>query len=140
MPEPPVARKVPKVDVVHGDVRQDDYSWLREKDSPDVIAYLEAENAYTDALMRPLAGFQEALYREMLARIKEDDQSVPYRYGSWLYYSRTETGKQYPIYCRKRTPDEPETVTLDLNALAEGHAFLSLGAYAVSDDGRWLAY
>src|SRR5881394_1125479 len=105
MPEPPVARKVPKVDVVHGDVRQDDYYCLREKDSPDVIAYLEAENAYTDALMRPLAGFQEALYREMLARIKEDDQSVPYRYGSWLYYSRTETGKQYAIHCRKRAPD-----------------------------------
>src|SRR2546423_10000744 len=102
MPEPLVAKKAPKIDVVHGDVRQDDYFWLRENDSPDVITYLEAENAYADALMGPLAGFQEALYREMLARIKEDDQSVPYRYGSWLYYSRTETGKQYAIHCRKR--------------------------------------
>ena len=140
MPQPPVARKVPKVDVLHGDVRQDDYFWLREKDSPDVTAYLESENAYTDAVMKPTEAFQEALYREMLARIKEDDQSVPYPYGGWLYYSRTETGKQYAIHCRKAAPDAPEHVTLDLNALAEGHPFLALGAYAVSDDGRWLAY
>ena len=140
MPQPPVARKIPKVDVVHGDVRQDDYHWLREKDSPEVTAYLEAENAYADAVLQPTEAFQTSLYKEMLARIKEDDQSVPYPYGGWLYYSRTETGKQYPIHCRKRTPDAPEEVTLDLNALAVGHAFLSLGAYAVSDDGRWLAY
>jgi oligopeptidase B len=140
VPQPPVARKVPKVDVLHGDVLQDDYFWLREKDSPDVTAYLESENAYTDAVMKPTEAFQEALYREMLARIKEDDQSVPYPYGGWLYYSRTETGKQYAIHCRKAAPDAPEHVTLDLNALAEGHEFLALGAYAVSDDGRWLAY
>jgi oligopeptidase B len=140
VPQPPVARKVPKVDVVHGDVRQDDYHWLREKDSPEVTAYLQAENAYADAVLQPTEAFQTSLYKEMLARIKEDDQSVPYPYGGWLYYSRTETGKQYPIHCRKRTPNAPEEVTLDLNALAVGHAFLSLGAYAVSDDGRWLAY
>jgi oligopeptidase B len=138
--QPPVARKVPKIDVVHGDVRQDDYFWLRDKDSADVTAYLESENAYTDAVMKPTEAFQEALYREMLARIKEDDQSVPYPYGGWLYYSRTETGKQYAIHCRKAAPDGPEQVTLDLNALAEGHPFLALGAYTVSDDGRWLAY
>ncbi|PYM23816.1 MAG: oligopeptidase B [Candidatus Rokuibacteriota bacterium] len=140
MPQPPVAKKVPKVTVIHGDVLQDDYHWLREKDSPDVIAHLEAENAYAEALTKPTTAFRESLYREMLARIKEDDQSVPYPFGGWLYYSRTETGKQYPIYCRKRAADAPEQITLDLNALAEGHAFLSLGAYAVSDDGRWLAY
>jgi oligopeptidase B len=140
VPQPPVARKLPKIDVVHGDARQDDYHWLREKDSPDVTAYLEAENAYADAVLQPTEAFRTSLYKEMLARIKEDDQSVPYPYGGWLYYSRTETGKQYPIHCRKRAPDAPEEVTLDLNALAVGHAFLSLGAYAVSDDGRWLAY
>ena len=140
MPAPPVAKKVPKVTVIHGDVLQDDYAWLREKDSPDVIAHLEAENAYAEALTKPTTAFRESLYREMLARIKEDDQSVPYPFGGWLYYSRTETGKQYPIYCRKRAADAPEQITLDVNALAEGHAFLSLGAYAVSDDGRWLAY
>jgi oligopeptidase B len=138
--EPPVAPRVPRVDAVHGDLRQDDYFWLRDKDSPEVTTYLEAENAYADTLLKPTEAFQESLYREMLARIKEDDQSVPYREGDWLYYSRTETGKQYPIYCRKRAPDAPETVVLDLNALAQGHAFLALGAYTVSDDGRWLAY
>jgi oligopeptidase B len=139
-PAPPVAKKVPKVAVVHGDVRQDDYFWLRDKDAPDVTAYLESENAYTDVVMKSTEAFQDALYREMLARIKEDDTSVPYPYSGWLYYSRTETGKQYAIHCRKRAPDAPEQVTLDLNALAEGHEFLALGAYAVSDDGRWLAY
>jgi oligopeptidase B len=137
---PPIAKKIPKLDVVHGDVRQDDYFWLRDKDSPDVIAYLEAENAYTDTVMTSTAAFQDALYREMLARIKEDDTSVPYPDGGWLYYSRTETGKQYAIHCRKRADEAPEEVTLDLNALAVGHEFLSLGAYTVSDDGRWLAY
>jgi oligopeptidase B len=137
---PPVARKIPKIDVVHGDVRQDDYFWMRDKDSPEVTAYLEAENAYTDGVMKATEPFQEALYREMLARIKEDDQSVPYLYGGWLYYSRTETGKQYPIHCRTPGADGPEQVTLDLNAMAEGHPFLALGAYTVSDDGRWLAY
>jgi oligopeptidase B len=139
-PTPPVARKVPKIDVIHGDVRQDDYFWLREKDSPDVTAYLESENAYADAVVKATEAFQDTLYREMLARIKEDDTSVPYPYGGWLYYSRTETGKQYAIHCRRRGLDAPEEVTLDLNALAEGHEFLSLGAYAVSDDGHWLAY
>ncbi len=139
-PTPPVARKVPKVDVVHGDVRQDDYFWLREKDSPDVTAYLESENAYADAVVKATEAFQDTLYREILARIKEDDTSVPYPYGGWLYYSRTETGKQYAIHCRRRGLDAPEEVTLDLNALAEGHEFLSLGAYTVSDDSHWLAY
>ena len=139
-PTPPVARRAPKVDTIHGDVRSDDYFWLREKDSPEVTAYLESENAYTDAVTKPTEAFQDALYREMLARIKEDDTSVPYPYGGWLYYSRTETGKQYAIHCRTRGSDEPEQVTLDLNALAAGHEFLALGAYAVSDDGRWLAY
>jgi len=139
-PVPPVARKVAKVDIVHGDARQDDYFWLRDKDSPDATAYLQSENAYTDAIMKPTEAFQDALYREMLARIKEDDTSVPYPEGGWLYYSRTETGKQYAIHCRRRGADAPEEVTLDLNALAEGHEFLALGAFTVSDDGRWLAY
>jgi oligopeptidase B len=138
---PPVARTIPKIDVVHGDRRQDDYDWLRHKDDPEVRAYLEAENAYADACLQPTAAFQEALYREMLGRIKEDDQTVPYRRGDHFYYSRTEKGKQYPILCRKTgSLDAPEEVTLDLNVLAEGHAFLSLGALAVSDDGHRLAY
>src|SRR5262252_7117493 len=83
---PPVAKKVPVVTELHGDRRQDEYAWLRGKDEPEVTAYLEAENAYSDAVMKPTVEFQEALYKEMLARIKEDDQSVPYVYGGWLYY------------------------------------------------------
>jgi oligopeptidase B len=138
---PPTARKLPRTDVVHGDVRQDDYYWMREKDDPEVTAYLTAENAYADAVMKPTAPFQEALYAEMLARIKEDDQSVPYRLRGHYYYSRTEKGKQYPIYCRRTgSLEAPEQVMLDLNRLAEGHPFLALGAAAVSDDGRRLAY
>src|SRR5215813_5951399 len=138
---PPVAKRVPKVDVVHGDRREDEYFWLRDKDSPEVTAYLEAENAHTDAIMKGTEAFQDALYKEMLARIKEDDSTVPYRRGRHVYYSRTETGKQYPIYCRRRDePGAPEEITLDLNRMAEGHAFLSLGLYTVSDDARLLAY
>ena len=141
LPTPPVAKKIPKVDTVHGDLRQDDYAWLRQKDDPEVLAYLRAENDYTEAVMKPTEAFQAALYAEMLARIKEDDQTVPYRRGAHFYYSRTEKGKQYPIYCRKAgSVEAPEEVTLDLNRLAEGHPFLSLGASAVSDDGNLLAY
>ena len=138
--QPPQARRMSHVTPVHGEQLEDDYFWLREKTDPEVVAYLEAENAHTERVMKPTEPLQEALYREMLARIKEDDASVPYRFGEWLYYSRTETGKQYPIYCRKRGEDAPEEVTLDLNALAAGHAFCALGVYAISDDGRRLAY
>jgi oligopeptidase B len=136
----PVARRIPKVDVVHGERRVDDYAWMRDKADPAVAAYLEAENAYADAAMASTTPLQETLYREMLGRILETDMGVPYRKGDFLYYSRTEEGKQYPIYCRKRGVDAPEEVTLDLNALAAGHTFMSLGAYAVSDDGAFLAY
>ena len=106
---PPIARRIRHVALVHGEPLEDDYFWLREKADPAVAAYLEAENAHTEQVMKATERLQEALYREMLARIKEDDTSVPYRFGEWLYYSRTETGKQYPIYCRKRDqPDAPE--------------------------------
>jgi oligopeptidase B len=140
-PKPPAAKRLSRTTEVHGERRVDDYSWLREKDDPDVRAYLEAENAYTDAVMRPTEAFQEALYREMLARIKETDEEVPYRKGGFFYYSRTEQGKQYSICCRKEgSLEAEEEVTLDLNRLAEGKPFLSLGAYQVSDDGALLAY
>jgi oligopeptidase B len=138
---PPIAPRVPKAQVIHGDKREDDYDWLRQKTDSAVVAYLHAENAYSDAVMKPTEAFQDALYSEMLARIKEDDSSVPARRGRYLYYSRTEKGKQYPIYCRKlESVDAPEEVTLDLNVLAEGKPFISLGAYQVSDDGDLLAY
>ncbi|HXG15870.1 MAG TPA: S9 family peptidase [Calidithermus sp.] len=140
-PRPPAAPRRPTVFTLHGDRFQDDYAWLRRKDDPEVLAYLAAENAYTDAVMQATAPLQAALYQEMLARIKEDDSTVPYRRGRHLYYSRTEKGKQYPIYCRRAEhPDAPEEVTLDLNRLAEGHPYIALGVYTVSDDGRRLAY
>jgi len=138
---PPVAQKVPKVDVVHGDRREDDYAWLRDKQDPAVKAYLEDENLWADAIMRPTEGLQASLYKEMLSHIKETDVNVPYRKKGFFYYSRTEEGKQYPIYCRKKgSLDAPEQVTLDLNALAEKEKFMALGASTVSDDGRLLAY
>ena len=141
MPKAPMAKKVPKDVTVQGDKRIDDYFWLREKNNPDVLSYLEAENAYTDAYMKPTAAFQEALYKEMLGRIKQTDLAVPYKLGDYWYYSRTEEGKQYPIYARKKgSMDAKEEITLDLNEMAKGLKFLAIGAYAISDDGNLLAY
>ena len=139
--QPPVAKKIPKLDIVHGDSREDDYFWLRDKENPEVARYLEAENAYSDAVMRETEAFQEALYEEMLGRIQETDVNVPYRRDGFFYYSRTEAGKQYPIHCRKQgSLEAPEETLVDLNALAEGKEFLSLGALVASDKGRLLAY
>ncbi len=138
---PPIAKIDPKTDTLHGDTRTDSYFWMREKSDPEVTAYLEAENAYTDAVLAPTKELQETLYAEMKGRIQETDLSVPYKYGDYFYYSRTEEGKQYPAACRKRgSLNAPEEVTLDLNVLAEGHSYLGLGAYEVSDDGNLLAF
>ena len=138
---PPIAGKMSKVDTVHGDRREDPYYWLREKTNPDVVSYLEAEDAYTDRMMAHTEPFQEVLYKEMVGRIKETDFSVPYRRGDYWYYSRTEQGRQYPIHARKRgRTDGIEEITLDLNELAEGQDFLQLWTYDVSDDARLLVY
>jgi oligopeptidase B len=137
---PPVARRDSKQTTLHGDVRVDDYFWLREKESPEVISHLEAENRYADEVMRDTEELQGALYREMVSRIQESDVSAPYAIGEWLYYHRTEKGKQYPIYCRKKSPDAPEQVLLDLNTLSAGKEFIALGSFEVSDDGNLLAY
>ncbi len=138
---PPVAKKIPKVDTVHGDVRVDHYFWMREKTNPEVIAYLESENEYTESVMKPTEEFQALLYKEILGRIKQTDLSVPYKYGQYWYYTRTEEGKQYPFYCRKHgSMAGDEEITLDLNELAKGHLFLGLGLYKISDDGNLLLY
>ena len=138
---PPVARVVPKIDTLHGEIREDDYFWLRDKQSPDVRAYLEAENAYTTAEMKHTEALQEQLYRELLGRIKETDLSVPYRDHGFWYYTRTEQGKSYPIYCRRQGAlDAPEEVILDQNALAQGKKFDALGGVDMSPDGRLLLY
>jgi oligopeptidase B len=138
---PPVASKTPKTDTTNGDMRIDNYFWLREKKNPAVISYLESENAYTEAFMKPTTELQQKLYTELIGRIKQTDLSVPYKLGDYYYYTRTEEGKQYAIYCRKRgSLDAKEEITLDVNDLAKGLKFMSIGAYNVSDDGNLLAY
>ena len=145
-PIPPVARKEHTETELHGVVLADDYAWLRDKQNPEVTAYLEAENAYAEAVMEPLAGLRDELYQEMLSHVKQTDVSVPYRDGGWWYYTRTEEGLQYGIHCRKRGgaagpgEDAAEEVLLDGNELAKGHAFFSIGETDITDDGRWLAY
>jgi oligopeptidase B len=147
--QPPVALRESVEHVIHGDRRVDHYAWLRHKNDPRVTAYVQEENVFADAFLKPSQSFQETLYQEMLGRIQQTDLSVPYLLRSYSYYTRTEEGKQYPIHCRTQEPPSPaghaanpanEEILLDLNALAEGHPFLGLGSFAVSDDNRLLAY
>jgi oligopeptidase B len=135
------------VSLWHGEKVNDPFFWLREKSNPEVIKYLEAENAYTAAMTKQIQPFAEALYQEMLGRIKQTDLNVPTLRGPYYYYSRTQEGKQYPIQCRKKATDDgsfnesaAEEVLLDLNELAKGLKFISLGAFSVSDDANLLAY
>ena len=136
-----MARSVPKIDKLHGETRVDNYYWLREKTNPDVIAYLEAENEYTEASMKHTGALQETLYTEMLGRIKETDTDVPYQKDGYWYYSRTEQGKSYPIFCRRKgSLDAAEEIFLDQNELARGQKFHALGGWDVSPDGTKLLY
>ncbi len=138
---PPLAKKNPKEIVTHGDKRVDDYFWLREKTNSEVTAYLEAENAYTDAIMSPTKPLQETLYKEILGHLKETDSSAPLKRGDYFYYSRTEEGKSYPIHCRKHgSLSAPEEIILDVNDLAKGHSFFQIGAAVLADDNKLLAY
>ena len=139
--QPPMTEKKTKITKIHDYTTTDDYFWLREKTNPEVIAHLEAENTYAEAMMKPTAVLQDKLYKEMVGHIKETDVSVPYRWGNYLYYTRTEQGKQYPINCRKEgSLDAKEEVVLDQNELAKGLKFFSVGAFVPSDDGNLLAY
>jgi oligopeptidase B len=141
MPAPPVAPRADHREVRHGATVNDDYFWLREKSSPKTVQYLEAENAYTEAMTKGIQPFADALYKEMLARIKQTDLSVPTPRHGYLYYSRTEEGKQYPIQCRRKgNMQAPEEVLLDLNELGKDHKFVGLGGFTVSDDQNLLAY
>jgi oligopeptidase B len=139
---PPVAPKIPKDVSVHGDRRIDDYFWLRDRTNPAVIDYLRSEDAYTEAVMAPTKPLRDRLYAEMLGRIKETDSSAAHPDGAWLYYSRTEQGKQYRIFCRRprAAGQAPEQVLVDLNALGAGSKFIAIGQFQVSDDGNLLAY
>lgn len=142
--KPPIAKKEPKVLKIHGYEIVDNYFWLRDrndKKNPEIIKYLEEENAYTEAYTKPHAAFADNLYKEMLGRIKQTDLSVPYKQGGYWYFNRTEEGKQYPVYMRSRSKDgkDPEII-LDQNRMAEGHKFFSIGEFDVSDDGNILAF
>ena len=140
-PQLPAAPRKPVEHRIHGDVRVDEYSWLREKDNPEVIQHLEAENANTKAVLQPTEAFQEQLYQEMLSRIQQTDLSVPYQLRGYLYFTKTEEGKQYPLHFRQgKEQNNAEELLLDLNVLAEGYSFLGLGVFQVSDDNRLLAY
>ena len=138
--QPPRPERRPVEVELHGDVRVDEYAWLRGKDDPAVKAHLDAENRHLAARMGHTDELQKRLYDEMVGRIQETDQSVPYREGSWYYSYRTEEGKQYPIHCRRATPAGDDVVILDENALAKEGEYLNVGALAVSPDGRHLAY
>lgn len=140
-PVPPRAPTIAHESVLHDERRVDPYFWLRERDNPEVLAYLQAENEYLEQVLAPTRQLQEQLYAEMRARIKEDDVSVPVQRDEYFYYTRMQAGLQYPIFCRKRgSLEAPEEVLLDQNALAEGHSFCKLGVYCVSPDHRWLAF
>ena len=141
VPEPPCARVAPMRLEMHGVVRVDDYYWLRERDNPEVAAYLEAENEYTRQLMAPTEALQETLFAEIKGRIKQTDMSVPYREGDYTYHTRYADGREYPIHCRTPIGDDgTEAVLLDVNLLAEGHDFCKVSGRAVSPDQRLLAY
>lgn len=139
--QPPVAERIPKELTAHGQTRVDYYYWLRERENPKVIEYLKAENEYLKAAMKHTEALQEALYQEMVSRIKPTDMSVPYRYQGYYYYTRYDEGKEYPIYCRKKgTLEAKEEVLLDVNAMAEGQAYFHVTGLAVSPDNNLLSY
>jgi len=148
VPEPPIAPRQPHDVTVHGDRRVDDWFWLRDRDDPRTLPYLKAENAWADAWFTPYASLKETLYQEMFGRIQQDDDTVPYRKGSWWYSSRTAAGEQYPRLLRRRAigperrfdPAGRDETLLDLNELARGQPFLRLGLAEVSRDGARLAY
>jgi oligopeptidase B len=141
VPPPPVAKAIHTENHIHGGKLVDDYHWLRDKANPEVAQYLEAENAYADGVMKPTQALQQKLYEEMVSHIKETDVNVPYKENGYFYYSRWEKGQQYPIYARKKGAlENAEETTLNVNQLAQGQPFMSLGAYEISDDGNLLAY
>lgn len=134
---PPDAKQIPHELEKHGDIRIDEYYWMNERDHPDVIAYLEAENAYYEQMTAHTKPLQQQLFEEMKARIKEDDSSVPYKYNGYWYYTRFETGKNYPLYCRKKEAmSAPEEVMFDNNVMAEGHSYFKQAGYSVSENNE----
>ena len=139
--KPPAAKKEPRELTLHGNTRIDNYYWLSQRENPEVIRYLEEENAYTKAMMSHTDTFQEKLFKEIVGRIKQTDMSVPYKENGYFYYTRYEEGKEYPIYCRKKGDLEAaEELLLDVNKIAEGQSFCQVASLEVSEDNRMLAY
>ena len=137
----PIAKKNPKILSKHGDERLDNYYWLNDRENPEVIAHLTLENNYTNAVLNHTQGFQKKLFDEMVGRIKQTDESVPYKSNGYWYYSRFETKKEYPIYCRRmESMDNDELIILDVNTLAEGHSYIDVTGLSISLDNRYLAY
>jgi oligopeptidase B len=140
-PVPPIAPQKPYQHTNFGVIRDDPYFWLRERENPEVIEYLNAENAYTDALTQHLKPLQETIYSEIVGRIKQDDSSAPVFDNGYFYYSRFEEGANYPVYARRRgSMDAPEEILLDANARGAGEAYYAVGNYEVSEDGRLMAW
>src|SRR4051812_26709465 len=140
---PDVEARAHVVRAPFGATREDEYYWLRDdsRSDPAMLDYLAAENAHADAAMAPLAPLQEQLYAEIVGRIKQDDSSVPYRERGYWYYTRYETGQDYPIHARRKASmDAPEEVLLDVNAMAAGKDYFSVGDYAISQDNRLIAW
>ena len=143
VPAPAAEQRPFEVAAPHGATRQDEYYWLRDdlRSDRDMLAYLDAENTYADAVMTPLEGFKAALYEELIGRIKQDDSSVPYKYKDYWYYSRYEEGQEYPIYARREGDmDTEEEIMLDVNRLAAGHDFYQVSNWEISPDQSLLAY
>lgn len=139
--KPPVAEQIDTTMTIHGDTRVDKYYWMNDRNDPKVISYLTAENNYLDTIMGPHKELRKKLYEEMRGRIMETDASVPYLKNGYYYYSRYETGKEYPIYCRKKgSLEASEEIILNVNVLAAGHQYYQVGAISVSPDALWLAY
>jgi oligopeptidase B len=140
-PQPPKAQVIPKELTIHGQTRVDNYYWLSERDNPKVLEYLKAENAYALAVLKPTEALQEKLYKEIVGRIKQTDLSVPYRSEGYFYYTRFEEGKDYPVYCRRKgSLEAAEEVLLNVNEMAQGHGYYSVGGLSVSPDGNLISF
>jgi len=140
-PKPPVAEIIKKELITNGHTRIDNYFWLNERENPKVIDYLNAENTYKDAVLKSTEGFQKKIYDEILGRIKQTDESLPYKENGYYYYTRFEEGKEYPIYCRKKgSLESAEEILLNVNIMAKGHKYFQVGGFTVSPDNKLLAY
>ncbi|HKK66763.1 MAG TPA: hypothetical protein VJ946_01080, partial [Bacteroidales bacterium] len=140
-PTPPDAEKIPKQLTMHGETRTDPYYWMNDRDNPEVISYLEAENEYTTTVMKDTEDLQDKLYEEIVGRIQQDDSTVPYRENGYYYYVRYESGGEYPVYCRKKESlDAEEEILLDGNEMAVDYDYFDIGSISISPDNNIMAY